>query len=59
MCPNSKCGRLLKKSEFRLQEFEDNYIEKEVSIRKKVMKELVFTFLIFKFDKIASKIILK
>ena len=47
MCPNSKCGRLLKKSEFRLQEFEDNYIEKEVSIRKKVKKELVFTFLIF------------
>lgn len=36
-CP--KCARTLKKADFREQVFEDSYIEKEILIRKKMMKE--------------------
>lgn len=36
-CP--KCSKLLKKAEFRDLIYEDTYIEKEVTIRKKIMKE--------------------
>lgn len=37
-CP--RCGRILKKNEFRDQVFEDTYVEKEIAIRKKFIKEL-------------------
>lgn len=36
-CP--ECGVSLRKNLFRLQQFEDSYVEKEVDIRKKVLKE--------------------
>lgn len=37
--PCYQCKRILKKIEFRDQVFEDTYIEKEVQIRKKYLKE--------------------
>ena len=42
-CPNAKCGRVLKKNEFRDKIFDDAYIEKEVAIRKKYVKDLIKT----------------
>ena len=36
-CP--ECGTSLRRNNFRLQLFEDAYVEKEVDIRKKVLKE--------------------
>jgi predicted amidophosphoribosyltransferase len=36
-CPN--CGQQLKKSDFREQVFDDTYIEKEIVVRKKLLKE--------------------
>lgn len=36
-CP--ECHRPLKRSQFRLQQFEDTWVEKEVDIRKKILKE--------------------
>lgn len=36
-CP--KCQKILKKNDFRELVFEDTYIEKEVQIRKKYIKE--------------------
>ncbi len=37
--PCYECGVTLRKNQFRLQQFEDSYVEKEVDIRKKVLKE--------------------
>ena len=50
LCP--KCGRLLKKIDFRDQIFEDTYIEKEISISKKIYERvscivLNFLFILF------------
>ena len=39
-----KCQKLLKKSDFRDLVYEDTYIEKEVAIRKKIMKEYNINF---------------
>ena len=36
-CP--ECGVALRRNLFRLQQFEDSYVEKEVEIRKKLLKE--------------------
>lgn len=36
-CP--ECGLALRRNQYRAQQFEDSYIEKEVEIRKKVLKE--------------------
>jgi len=36
-CP--ECHRPLKRSQFRLQQFEDSWVEREVDIRKKILKE--------------------
>ncbi|XP_064403367.1 CDK-activating kinase assembly factor MAT1-like isoform X1 [Halichondria panicea] len=36
-CP--ECGVVLRKNQFRLQQFDDSYIEKEVDIRKKILKD--------------------
>ena len=36
-CP--ECGLALRRNLFRLQQFEDSYVEKEVEIRKKILKE--------------------
>ncbi len=33
------CNKIIKKTDFRDQVFEDTYVEKEVVIRKKIMKE--------------------
>lgn len=43
-CP--QCQTPLRRSNFRLQLFEDAFIEKEVDIRKKIMKESVQFFLL-------------
>jgi len=40
-CP--QCGVPLRRSQFRVQQFEDDYVEKDVNIRKKVLKEYVRT----------------
>jgi CDK-activating kinase assembly factor MAT1 len=37
--PCHKCGKVLKKNEFRDKVFDDAFIEKEVAIRKKHLKE--------------------
>ena len=39
-CP--QCGVPLRRSLFRVQQFEDDYVEKDVNIRKKVLKEYIF-----------------
>ena len=36
-CP--ECGVALRRNHFRLQQFDDSYVEKEVDIRKKILKE--------------------
>jgi len=36
-CP--QCGVPLRRNQFRVQQFEDDYVEKDVNIRKKVLKE--------------------
>jgi glutaredoxin-related protein len=36
-CP--ECGTALRRNNFRLQLFEDPYIEKEIDIRKKILRE--------------------
>ena len=36
-CP--ECGLALRRNQYRLQQFEDSYVEKEVEIRKKILKE--------------------
>lgn len=36
-CP--ECGTALRRNNFRLQLFEDSAVEKEIDIRKKVLKE--------------------
>ena len=36
-CP--ECGLALRRNQFRLQQFEDAYVEKEVDIRKKILRE--------------------
>ena len=36
-CP--ECGTSLRRNNFRLQLFEDAYVEKEVDIRKKILRE--------------------
>ena len=36
-----ECGLALRRNLFRLQQFEDSYVEKEVEIRKKILKEWV------------------
>jgi len=36
-CP--ECGIVLRRNNFRLQLFEDAFVEKEVEIRRKVLKE--------------------
>lgn len=36
-CP--ECGIILRRNQYRLQQFEDSYVEKEVEIRKKVLKD--------------------
>ena len=42
-CP--QCGVPLRRSQFRVQQFEDDYVEKDVNIRKKVLKEYVLNSL--------------
>lgn len=37
ICP--ECGTALRKNNFRVQLFEDPFIEKEIEIRKKILKE--------------------
>ena len=37
-CP--ECGVALRRNQFRLQQFEDSHVEKEVDIRKRILKEL-------------------
>lgn len=39
-CP--ECGIVLRKNQFWLQQFEDCGVEREVDIRKKILKEWVF-----------------
>ena len=36
-CP--ECGVELRRNLFRLQQFEDSFVEKEVDIRKRILKE--------------------
>jgi CDK-activating kinase assembly factor MAT1 len=36
-CP--ECGSGLRRNDYRLQLFEDSFVEKEVDIRRKVLKE--------------------
>lgn len=38
-CP--QCGTALRRSDFRVQQFEDGLVEKEVDVRKKIVKMLV------------------
>ena len=36
-CP--ECGKALRRNQYRLQQFEDSDVEKEVDIRKRILKE--------------------
>jgi len=38
VCPEPSCDEILKKSKFRLQIFEDPIVEKEIDIRRKIMR---------------------
>ena len=43
-CP--ECGTPLRRSNYRLQIFEDAIVEKEIDIRKRILREWVFKLLL-------------